>query len=57
MKLRIAGMLALIALLTGCSASVPVRPYMFIQKEQQPNAPHATSPDQASSGDHVDRVG
>ncbi|WP_309387672.1 hypothetical protein [Cerasicoccus frondis] len=44
MKLRLAGLLAIIAVLTGCSATVPIRPYMFIQKEEAPNAPHAEAP-------------
>ncbi|MEO0794462.1 MAG: hypothetical protein AAFX93_04850 [Verrucomicrobiota bacterium] len=43
MNFRLLGLVAIIALLTGCSASVPVRPYMFIKKEQAPNAPHAES--------------
>lgn len=41
MKLRLIGLLALVALLTGCSATVPIRPYMFIQNDPEPNAPHA----------------
>lgn len=41
MNVRLVAALAVIALLTGCSATVPIRPYMFIQKDQQPNAPHA----------------
>ncbi|MBK1858510.1 hypothetical protein [Cerasicoccus arenae] len=38
MKFRWIGLLAVVALLTGCSASVPIRPYMFIQNEQTPIA-------------------
>ncbi|WP_269540247.1 hypothetical protein [Cerasicoccus fimbriatus] len=41
MKLRLLGLLAIIAFLTGCSATVPIRPYMFIQNEEKPNAPYA----------------
>jgi len=52
MNLRLVAVLALIAFLTGCSATVPIRPYMFIQKDQQPNAPHA----EEAPADDAERV-
>jgi len=34
-------LIALAALFAGCSATVPVRPYMFIQNDREANPPHA----------------